>query len=95
MLYTAPSAPPSFLLLLAGRALAEVSATSACWPLLQMAPRGDSHPVLVLPDLGSEDDATQLPRHFLGSRGYDAPGLEAGDKLGHPARFGSAARGPP
>ncbi|RZI92330.1 MAG: alpha/beta hydrolase, partial [Variovorax sp.] len=45
-------APPSRLLLLAEvRALWETGAGIAMWPLLQLTPRGDGHPVLVLPGL--------------------------------------------
>ncbi|MGQ2924213.1 lipase family alpha/beta hydrolase [Variovorax sp.] len=62
--------------------MAEVAATFACWPLLQMAPRGDGHPVLVLPGLGSDDNATHLLRHYLGSRGYDAHGWKQGTNWG-------------
>ena len=44
--------PPSRLLqLLEGRALWEFGATLSVWPLLSMAPKGDGHPVLVLPGL--------------------------------------------
>lgn len=45
-------APPSRLLMLAeGRAFWETGATLMMWPWLQFAPRGDGHPVLVLPGL--------------------------------------------
>jgi len=82
MLHTAPGAPFSFLLLLEGRALAETAATFACWQLLQLAPRGDGHTVLVLPGLGSDDNATHVLRHYLGSRGYDAHGWKQGINWG-------------
>jgi hypothetical protein len=58
-----PIDPPSRLLLLAeGRALWEAGAALALWPLLQLAPRGDGHPVLVLPGLVASDMSTKLLR---------------------------------
>jgi pimeloyl-ACP methyl ester carboxylesterase len=76
-------APPSRLLLLAeGRALWEAGAAVALWPLLQLAPRGDGHPVLVLPGLVASDMSTKLLRRYLQGRGYDAQGWGLGRNLG-------------
>lgn len=78
-----PNAPPSPLLLLAeGRALCEVGAAVVVWPLLQLAPRGDGHSVLVLPGLIASDLSTRLLRRFLRSRGYDAHGWGLGCNFG-------------
>jgi pimeloyl-ACP methyl ester carboxylesterase len=78
-----PIAPPSRLLLLAeGRALWEAGASVALWPLLQLAPRGDGHPVLVLPGLIASDLSTRLLRRYLESRGHDAHGWGLGRNLG-------------
>ena len=75
--------PPSRLLLLAeGRALWEAGATLALWPLLQLAPRGDGHAVLVLPGLVASDISTKLLRRYLQGRGYDAHGWGLGRNLG-------------
>lgn len=75
--------PPSRLLLLAeGRALWEAGAAVALWPLLQLGPRGDGHPVLVLPGLVASDMSTKLLRRYLQSRGYDAHGWGLGRNLG-------------
>ena len=61
-----PAQPPSkFLLLAESRVLWEASATLALWPLLQCAPRGDGHPVIVLPGLGASDGSTELLRRYL------------------------------
>ncbi|MDZ4359522.1 MAG: alpha/beta hydrolase, partial [Variovorax sp.] len=77
-----PIAPPSRLLLLAeARALWETGAGLAMWPLLQLAPRGDGHPVLVLPGLVASDVSTLLLRRYLCSRGYDAHGWGQGRNL--------------
>ena len=71
--------PPSRLLLLAeGRALWETGAGLAMWPLLQLTPRGDGHPVLVLPGLVAGDASTLVLRRYLASRGYDAHGWGLG-----------------
>ncbi len=61
---TDPSAPPSReLLLLEIRAFWEMSAFFTTYPLLRLAPRGDGHPVLVLPGSGGERhlDAAAAP----------------------------------
>lgn len=76
-------APPSRLLLLAEiRALWETGAGIAMWPLLQLTPRGDGHPVLVLPGLVASDSSTGILRRYLKSRGYDAHGWGLGRNLG-------------
>ena len=61
---TDPTKPPSReLLLLEIRAIWELSAFFTTYPLLRLAPRGDGHPVLVLPGLGGERrlDAAAAP----------------------------------
>jgi pimeloyl-ACP methyl ester carboxylesterase len=78
-----PITPPSRLLLLAeARAIWEAGAAVALWPLLQLTPRGDGHPVLVLPGLVASDMSTKLLRRYLQSRGYDAHGWGLGRNLG-------------
>lgn len=75
--------PPSRLLLLAElRGIWETGAGIAMWPLLQLTPRGDGHPVLVLPGLVAGDGSTRLLRRFLNSRGYDAHGWGLGRNFG-------------
>ncbi len=75
--------PPSRWLQLAElRAGWEVAATLALWPLLQMAPRGDGHPVLVLPGLIAGDGSTLLLRRYLAGRGYNVHGWGLGRNLG-------------
>ncbi|MEJ8821044.1 alpha/beta hydrolase [Variovorax humicola] len=76
-------APPSHLLWLAElRGLWETGAGMAMWPLLQLAPRGDGHSVVVLPGLIAGDGSTVLLRRLLASRGYDAHGWGLGRNLG-------------
>jgi len=76
-------APPSRLLQFAElRAGWEVAATLALWPLLQLAPRGDGHPVMVLPGLVASDGSTLVLRRYLAGRGLDAHGWGLGRNLG-------------
>lgn len=53
-------------------ALAEFGAFVAAMPWWRMAPRGDGHPVLVLPGLAQSDLSTRPLRSFLADRGYIA-----------------------
>ena len=75
--------PPSrTLLLLEGRALWELGAFAASLPILSQAPRGDGHPVLVLPGLIASDLSTRPLRGFLNGQGYKAHGWGLGRNLG-------------
>ncbi|MGX9392839.1 esterase/lipase family protein [Nitrobacteraceae bacterium UC4446_H13] len=76
-------APPSKLLvLLEGRALSELGAFLGALPLLSLAPRGDGHPVLVLPGLMASDASTRPLRGFLEGRGYSVHGWGLGRNYG-------------
>ena len=76
-------APPSRLLqLLEGRALFELGATVSMWPWLSLAPKGDGHPVLVLPGLVASDLSTRVLRRYLRERGYRVHGWKLGRNLG-------------
>jgi pimeloyl-ACP methyl ester carboxylesterase len=86
-----PSAPPSReLLLLEVRAIWELGAFFSMAPLLRMAPRGDGHPVLVLPGLAASDTSTRPLRAFLKDRGYAAHGWKLG--ANHGPRPGAEVR---
>jgi pimeloyl-ACP methyl ester carboxylesterase len=86
-----PSAPPSrHLLLLELRAIWELGAFFSMAPLLRMAPRGDGHPLLVLPGLAASDTSTRPLRAFLKDRGYAAHGWKLGPN--HGPRPGAEAR---
>jgi pimeloyl-ACP methyl ester carboxylesterase len=71
---------PSRLLLAAEgpRALGELVWLQAARPLLASAPRGDGHPVLVLPGLAADDRSTVPLRRFLRSLGYHVHGWRLG-----------------
>ncbi len=76
--------PPSkaLLLLEAPRALAELGLVGPLWPLLRAAPRGDGHPVLVLPGMAASDSSTSVLRLFLRKRGFAAYRWKQGRNTG-------------
>src|SRR4029078_5077189 len=75
--------PPSrTLMFLEGRAISELGAFLGALPLLSLAPKGDGHPVLVLPGLVASDTSTRPLRSFLGNRGYAVSGWRQGRNLG-------------
>ena len=78
----AHAAPSRLLQLLELRAAWELAAGIAALPWLRLAPRGDGHPVLVLPGLVASDASTKLLRDFLSGRGYDVHGWGLGRNYG-------------
>ncbi len=71
----APGAPSLGLLATeAPRAALDLAALLATWPVLTTAPRGDGHPVLVLPGLLTGDPATVLLRNVLRLLGHRSAG---------------------
>ena len=65
------AAPSMWLLALEQRAFWEFWAGMASMKALKaLAPKGDGHPVLVLPGLGASDVSTNLLRGFLDDLGY-------------------------
>lgn len=78
-----PVAAPSIKqLLLEVRALSEFRAFVVQRDQLQALPKGDGHPVLVLPGFLAGDIATRPLRRFLRDRGYAAHGWKQGTNLG-------------
>lgn len=79
-----PIAAPSALLAMTEwqRALGELSALPLAAPLLMQAPRGDGHPVLVLPAFCTSDASTRLLRQYLTRLGYDVHAWDLGRNLG-------------
>ncbi|NEW93899.1 alpha/beta hydrolase [Rhodopseudomonas sp. BR0M22] len=75
--------PPSVALLLAeARSFFEFNASLLLSPLLLRAPRGDGHPVLVLPGLLASDLSTAPMRRYLRLLGYQVFAWELGRNLG-------------
>lgn len=75
--------PSQILMWLEGRASLEWASTTLVWPWLRrVVPRGDGHPVLVLPGMMATDASTVPLRRFLTSKGYAVQGWEQGRNLG-------------
>jgi pimeloyl-ACP methyl ester carboxylesterase len=76
-------APPSLVYLaLEGRAWLELATLVPALPALASAPRGDGHPVLVLPGYLADDNSTRALRWFLRDRGYYAHAWRLGRNIG-------------
>lgn len=71
-------APSTWLMMLEGRAPWEYAAMLAAAPILNNAPRGDGHPVVVFPGLAANDMTTLPLRQYLARQGYNP----------HPWNFG-------
>ena len=83
MVQPSATAPHKGLLLLEGRAIPELFGFAAALPTLAaLAPRGDGHPVLVLPGLTTNDRSTIAMRRFLKSKNFAAHGWDMGLNLG-------------
>ena len=60
----------------------ELAALVPAYPFLRRAPRGDGHPVLVLPGLMATDFSTAALRRFLRAKGYEVHGWRLGRNIG-------------
>src|SRR6516164_1665167 len=77
--------PPSLALLATeGRGLLDIAGLLAAAPLLATAPRGQPHPVVVLPGLGADDRSTIAIRGFLRTLGYQVYGWGRGAMRARP-----------
>jgi pimeloyl-ACP methyl ester carboxylesterase len=68
------------------RAALDLAALGATWPLLAAAPRGNGHPVLLLPGLLTGDPATVLLRTVLRALGHRVVGWSLGTNRGATGR---------
>ena len=83
--------PPRLLdSLLEPRALFEAALLPASLPLLLQAPRGDGHPVLLLPGFLADEKSLIVLKLFLQSKGYDVHTWGLGRNLGFRAKHASA-----
>ena len=75
---------PSFLLALAElpRALAEAGSIPWTAPLLLQAPKGDGHPVMLLPGFMASEFSMRILHRYLSKLGYDVYHWELGRNLG-------------
>jgi pimeloyl-ACP methyl ester carboxylesterase len=64
------------------RALGDYGMYVAAAPFLRRAPRGDGHPVLVLPGLMAADSSTRTLRGYLRRLGYHVHGWRLGRNVG-------------
>ncbi len=74
--------PRAGFLMLEGRVLLELAALVPAYPWLRRAPRGDGHPVLVLPGFMAGDFSTRALRRLLRDCGYAAHGWGLGRNVG-------------
>ncbi|MXX28427.1 MAG: alpha/beta hydrolase [Gammaproteobacteria bacterium] len=87
--------PPPFLYLAAElpRLLGEAASLPMAWSALTAnAPKGDGHPVLVLPGFTAGDGSTLLLRRFLTRLGYNTLPWLLGNNRGAPAQLLSLMR---
>jgi pimeloyl-ACP methyl ester carboxylesterase len=84
--------PAPMRLALEARAPWELGASLAAQPLLRLAPKGDGHPVLVLPLMFGSDLNTLPLRTFLSGRGYTVSTWGQGVNLGPRAGVFDACR---
>ncbi len=64
------------------RALMEMASLAPAAPYLALAPRGDGHPVLVMPGFGASDGSTTVIRGYLTAQGHATSGWTLGRNLG-------------
>ena len=74
--------PSAWLMALELRALWEFGALLPSWPVLNRAPAGDGHAVMVFPGLSANDVSTVPLRYYLQSLGYKPWGWEQGFNFG-------------
>jgi pimeloyl-ACP methyl ester carboxylesterase len=90
---TDPLRPPGLGLLLAeARGIFEFNASLLLSPLLMRAPKGDGHPVLLLPGFLASDLSMAPMRRYLRELGYDAHAWRMGRNLGGVARMRTGLR---
>ena len=72
------------------RALLEMALLPASLPLLLQAPRGDGHPVLLLPGFMADEKSLIVLKLFLQSKGYQVHTWGLGRNLGFRSKHASA-----
>jgi len=79
--------PRPLLTLLEARAGFEMAEMIACLPWLSRAPKGDGHPVLLLPGFGATDVSLEPLRAFLKNRHYHVETWGLGRNVGFNRKF--------
>ena len=83
-------APPALNSIMEPRALFEIAMLPASLPLLLQAPRGDGHPVLLLPGFLADENSLIVLKTFLQSKGYEVHTWGLGRNLGFRSKHVSA-----
>lgn len=83
-------APKLIYSLIEGRAFLEMAMLPALVPLLAATPRGDGHPVLLVPGFTASDATLVGLRVFLKSRGYHVETWGFGQNTGFKLKFSQA-----
>ncbi|HLS98499.1 MAG: alpha/beta hydrolase [Porticoccaceae bacterium] len=85
LLRQGPIRPPSLFLTLSDgpRAFAEQASLLAHLPWLYRAPRGDGHPVMIIPGFVGDDAYNKPLCRYLTKLGYHATGWNMGRNIGH------------
>jgi len=72
------------------RALLELALLPWSWPLLMSAPRGDGHPVLLLPGFMAGETSLWALKLYLTTRGYDVDTWGLGRNVGFRTKHAQA-----
>ncbi|MEM1137686.1 MAG: hypothetical protein AAGI07_17745, partial [Bacteroidota bacterium] len=78
------TAPSWWLLMLESRAFLGLTGLVLAYPFLKFTPKGDRHPVLVLPGLMASDFSTSPLRYFLKDRNLSPHRWRLGANMGNP-----------
>jgi hypothetical protein len=88
--HTHTGKPSALYSMLEPRALLEMALLPASLPLLMQAPRGDGHPVLLLPGFMADEKSLIALKLFLQSKGYEVHTWGLGRNLGFRSKHASA-----
>ncbi len=83
-------APSRLHSLIEWRALAEMAVLPITWPALAQCPKGDGHPVLLLPGFMADEGSLVALKTFLSGRGYDVQSWGLGRNIGFQRRHAQA-----
>jgi len=83
-------APHRLHSLMEWRALAEMAVLPFSWPLLAQMPKGDGHPVLLLPGFLADEGTLVALKGYLAGRGYNVQTWGLGRNIGFQRRHAEA-----
>lgn len=82
--------PHGLYSLLELRALGEMALLPVSWPLMSAAPKGDGHPVLLLPGFMADEGTLVALKRYLKGRGYSVETWGLGRNVGFQPRHAEA-----